>query len=42
MKQILALAAEALKYKDFPIAAISVLDNTIIASRMASEQREKP
>lgn len=41
MRQTLNLAAEVLSYHEFPIAAIVVLDNCIIASGSASEQREK-
>ncbi|MGD9100220.1 MAG: deaminase [Anaerolineae bacterium] len=41
MRQALALAAEALKLGEFPIAAIVVLDDKIIASAMTSERREK-
>jgi tRNA(adenine34) deaminase len=41
MRQTLALAAEALELGEFPIAALVVLDDKIIASAMTSEQREK-
>jgi tRNA(adenine34) deaminase len=41
MRQTLTLAAEALELGEFPIAAIVVLDDEIIASAMTSEQREK-
>jgi tRNA(adenine34) deaminase len=41
MQQTLALAAEALEQGEFPIAAIVVLDDRIIAQATASEQREK-
>jgi tRNA(adenine34) deaminase len=41
MRQALALAAEALEQGEFPIAAIVVLDDEIIAQATASEQREK-
>lgn len=37
----MALAAAALKLGEFPIASIVVLDDKIIASATASEQREK-
>jgi tRNA(adenine34) deaminase len=40
MRQALALAAEALEFGEFPIAAIVVLDDRIIARATASEQRE--
>ena len=41
MRQVLTLAAEALEFGEFPIAAIVVLDDQIIGKAMASEQREK-
>lgn len=41
MRQTLALAAEALELGEFPIAALVVLDDRIVASATASEQREK-
>jgi tRNA(adenine34) deaminase len=41
MRQVLALAAEALEQGEFPIAALVVLDDEIIAQATASEQREK-
>ena len=41
MRQVLALAAEALEGGEFPIAAILVLDDETIAQATASEQREK-
>jgi tRNA(adenine34) deaminase len=41
MRQVLTLAAEALKQGEFPIAAIVVLDGQIVAQATASEQREK-
>jgi tRNA(adenine34) deaminase len=41
MRQALALAAEALEQGEFPIAAIIVLDDEIIAQASASEQRER-
>jgi tRNA(adenine34) deaminase len=41
MRQALALAAEALEQGEFPIAAIVVLDDEIIAQATASEQRER-
>ena len=41
MQKVLALAAEALEQGEFPIAAIVVLDDKIIAQATASEQREK-
>ena len=41
MRQVLALAAEALKEGELPIAAIAVLDDEIITQATASEQREK-
>jgi tRNA(adenine34) deaminase len=41
MKQVLTLAAKALEQGEFPIAAIVVLDDEIIAQATASEQREK-
>ena len=41
MRQVLALAAEALEQGEFPIAAIVVLDNEVVAQATASEQREK-
>ena len=41
MQQVLALAADALEQGEFPIAAIVVLDDEMIAQATASEQREK-
>lgn len=41
MRHVLALAAEALEQGEFPIAALIVLDDEIIAHATASEQREK-
>jgi tRNA(adenine34) deaminase len=41
MQHVLALAAEAFEQGEFPIAAIVVLDDEIIARATASEQREK-
>jgi tRNA(adenine34) deaminase len=41
MRQVLALASEALEQDEFPIAAIIVLDGEIIAQATTSEQREK-
>jgi tRNA(adenine34) deaminase len=41
MRQALALAEEALDQGEFPIAAIFVLDDEILARATASEQREK-
>ena len=41
MRKTLALATTALKLGEFPIASIVVLDDKIIASATASEQREK-
>lgn len=41
MRQVLALAAEALEQGEFPIAAIVILDDEIIARATTSEQREK-
>jgi tRNA(adenine34) deaminase len=41
MQQVLALAAEALEQGEFPIAAIVVLEDEIIAQATASEQCEK-
>ena len=41
MRQTLTLAAEALEFDEFPIAAIVVLDDRIIARATASEQRER-
>jgi tRNA(adenine34) deaminase len=41
MRQVLALAAEALEFGEFPIAAVVVLDDRIIARATASEQRER-
>lgn len=41
MRQTLILAAEALELGEFPIAAIVVLNDEIITSATASEQREK-
>jgi len=40
MRQTLTLAAEALELGEFPIAAIVVFDDRIIAAATASEQRE--
>jgi tRNA(adenine34) deaminase len=40
MRQTLTLAAEALEFGEFPIAAIVVLDDRIIARATTSEQRE--
>ncbi|MBN1661537.1 MAG: nucleoside deaminase [Anaerolineae bacterium] len=41
MRQVVALAAEALEQGEFPIAALVVLDGEIIARASTSEQREK-
>jgi len=41
MRQVLALAADALEQGEFPIASVVVLDGEIIARATASEQREK-
>lgn len=41
MRQALALAAEALRFGEFPIAAVVVLGDRIIASASATEQRER-
>jgi tRNA(adenine34) deaminase len=41
MRQTLVLASEALTLGEFPIAAIVVLEDKIIASATASEQQEK-
>jgi tRNA(adenine34) deaminase len=41
MRQALTLAAEALELGEFPIAAIVVLDDRIIARATASEQQER-
>jgi tRNA(adenine34) deaminase len=41
MRQALALAAEALELGEFPIAAVVVLGNRIIAQATASEQQER-
>ena len=41
MRQTLTLAAEALQLGEFPIAAIVVLDDRIIARATTSEQRER-
>jgi tRNA(adenine34) deaminase len=41
MRQVLDLAAEALEFGEFPIAAIVVLDGEIISRASTSEQREK-
>jgi tRNA(adenine34) deaminase len=41
MRHVLALAAKALEQCEFPIAAIVVLDDAIIAQATTSEQREK-
>jgi tRNA(adenine34) deaminase len=41
MRQVLALAAEALEQGEFPIAAIVVLDGEVVSQATASEQREK-
>jgi tRNA(adenine34) deaminase len=40
MEQTLTLAAEALELGEFPIAAIVVLDDRVIASATTSERRE--
>jgi len=41
MWQVLDLAAEALEFGEFPIAAIVVLDGEIISRASTSEQRER-
>lgn len=41
MRQVLALAAEALELGEFPIAAIVVLDDEILSQAATSEQQEK-
>ncbi len=41
MRQTLTLAAEALEFDEFPIAAIVVLDDRIIARATTLEQRER-
>jgi tRNA(adenine34) deaminase len=41
MRQVLALATEALEYGEFPIAAIVILDGEVIARGTTTEQREK-
>ena len=41
MRQVLALAAEAMDQGEFPIASIVVLDDKIIARATASEQSER-
>jgi tRNA(adenine34) deaminase len=41
MRQALTLAGKVLEFGEFPIAAIVVLDDEIISSATASEQREK-
>ena len=41
MRQALTLAAEALELGEFPVAAIVVLDDRIIARATASEQQER-
>ena len=41
MRRALSLAAEALELGELPIAAIVVLDDRVIASASASEQRER-
>jgi len=41
MRQALALAADALKLGEFPIASVVVLRDRIISRATASEQREK-
>jgi tRNA(adenine34) deaminase len=41
MRVCLALAAEALEFGEFPIAAIVVLDGEIIGQGTATEQRER-
>ena len=41
MRQVLALAAEALEVGEFPVAAIVVLDGVVIAKATASERRDK-
>ena len=41
MRQTLTLAAEALEVGEFPIAAIVVLDDSIVAQATTSEQRER-
>ena len=40
MRQVLALAAEAMEQGEFPIAAVVVLDDKIISRATASEKRE--
>ncbi len=41
MRQVLTLAAEAMEQGEFPIAAIVVLGDAIVAQASTSEQREK-
>jgi len=41
MRHCLALAAEALEFGEFPIAAVVVLDGEIIGQGTATEQRER-
>jgi tRNA(adenine34) deaminase len=41
MRRALSLAAEALRFGEFPIAAVVVLDDRIIASASATEQRQR-
>lgn len=41
MRRVLTLAEEALELGEFPIAAIVILDDKIVAQAAASEQREK-
>jgi tRNA(adenine34) deaminase len=41
MQQVLALAANALKTGELPIAALLVLDDEVIASAATAEKREK-
>ena len=41
MREVLALAAEALEQGEFPIAAMVVMDDEIISRATTSEQREK-
>jgi tRNA(adenine34) deaminase len=41
MRQVLALAAEALQQGELPIAAVVVLDDEIVSQATASEQSEK-
>ena len=41
MQQTLTLAAEALEVGEFPIAAMVVLDDSIVAQATTSEQRER-